>query len=42
MRALLARIGQRLDLVGPGHAAALLALLWLLAMTTVWLAGGTS
>ncbi|MFG3439883.1 hypothetical protein ACGF0J_21770 [Nonomuraea sp. NPDC047897] len=40
MRALLARVGRCLDLVGPSHAAAILALLWLLSMAVVWVAVG--
>lgn len=38
MRALLAAIGRRLDLVGPGHAAGILALLWLLTVVVTWIA----
>lgn len=40
MRALLAAIARRLDLLGPGHAAAILALLWLLTIVVTWIAGG--
>lgn len=40
MRALLAAIGRRLDLVGPGHAVGILALLGLLTMAVTWLAAG--
>lgn len=40
MRAFLAAVGRRLDLVGPGHAVAILALLWLLTIAVTWVAAG--
>lgn len=38
MRRLLTGIAHRLDATGPRHAAAILALLWLLTIAAAWVA----
>ncbi|WP_276206360.1 hypothetical protein [Thermoactinospora rubra] len=39
MRTLLTRVGRWMDATSPGHAAAVLTLIWLLTIVVSWLTG---